>query len=467
MRPEADPAAPAAPTGPLLGAELELVVGAVAHGGHCVARHEGRVVFVRHALPGELVRARVTEDRGKSFVRADAVRVLRAAEGRVEPPCPHAGPGRCGGCDWQHATPATQRALKTAVVREQLARLAGLDVPVTVEEVPGGALGWRTRVGFGVDATGTVGLHRHRSEQIEPVRHCPLGTAAVDAVGASRVRWPGVEAVEVVVSSVGDRAVVVSPRPGADVGVPKMGEPELGEPAADDPERSEPGSDLPGSNGTEPAVLERTGRRRVRRVRGHRAVRERVGDRELRVCAAGFWQVHPAAPATILAAMLAGLAPQPGDSALDLYAGAGLLSAALGPRLGSTGRLVAVESDREAVRDLRTNLRDAEPAVRVEAGRVEAVLRRLTGAVDVVVLDPPRTGAGASVARRIAGLRPRAICYVACDPAALARDLATFAGLGYRLAGLRAFDLFPMTHHVECVATLHPVSTDSAAPGAT
>src|SRR5215213_10949037 len=141
-----DPAAPhgsQARRGPLqrglgwVGTEFEVTVGPVAHGGHCVARHEGRVVFVRHSLPGERVVVRVTEDRHPGFCRADAVEVLEAAPDRVERPCPYSGPGRCGGCDWQHVTPGAQRELKAAVVREQLARLAGLDVDVTVEELPG------------------------------------------------------------------------------------------------------------------------------------------------------------------------------------------------------------------------------------------------------------------------------------------------------------------------------------------
>ena len=134
-----------------------MTVGPVAHGGHCVARHEGRVVFVRHSLPGERVVVRVTEDRHPGFCRADAIEVLEASPSRVERPCPYSGPGLCGGCDWQHVDPAEQRRLKADVVREQLARLAGLDdVAVTVEELPGGPLRWRSRARFAVDRTGVV-----------------------------------------------------------------------------------------------------------------------------------------------------------------------------------------------------------------------------------------------------------------------------------------------------------------------
>ena len=132
-----------------VGELVELDVGPVAHGGHCVARDHGQVVFVRHALPDERVRARITDGRTDSrFLRADAVQVLRASPFRVTPPCPYAGPGRCGGCDWQHVTPEHTRELKAAVVSEQLRRLAGIERQVTVEPLPGRDDGqrWRSRV---------------------------------------------------------------------------------------------------------------------------------------------------------------------------------------------------------------------------------------------------------------------------------------------------------------------------------
>ncbi|MDP9240166.1 MAG: TRAM domain-containing protein, partial [Actinomycetota bacterium] len=355
-------------TGPdWTGRELSLDVGPVAHGGHCVARYEGRVVFVRHALPGEQVLARVTEDRGGSFCRADAVSVLRASPDRVEPPCPHAGAGRCGGCDWQHAAPQAQRDLKAAVVAEQLARLGGRpDLSVTVEPVPGGLLGWRTRVRFAVDVSGTVGLHRHRSAEIEPVAHCPLATPAVDRVGVPAHRWPGAAAVEVVASSFGDVALVLTPRHGADVAVPPID-----------------GAD-------EAAVLQQPGRGgRATRVRGHRAVRENALGRVFRVGAAGFWQVHPAAAETLAAAVVAALRPQSAESVLDLYAGSGLFAAAVAPHMPG-GRIVAVESDREVAGDAVFNLRDVGVPVSVEVGQVGRVLNSLQGDFDLVVLDPPR-----------------------------------------------------------------------------
>jgi tRNA/tmRNA/rRNA uracil-C5-methylase (TrmA/RlmC/RlmD family) len=158
----------------------------------------------------------------------------------------------------------------------------------------------------------------------------------------------------------------------------------------------------------------------------------------------------------LVAAVLEGLAPKAGEHALDLYAGVGLFSAALGAAVGPTGHVLAVESDADAVADAMANLADL-PQVAVLRKRVErAVLDAQVGRTEVVVLDPPRTGAGRDVVAAITALSPRAVAYVACDPAALARDVAFFAEHGYLLTSLRAFDLFPMTHHVECVAVLSP-----------
>lgn len=415
---------------------LELDIGPVAAGGFCIARAEdGRVVFVRHALPGERVRAVVTEGSADArFLRADATDVLRASADRVPPPCPYAGPGKCGGCEWQHASLAAQRALKADVVREQLRRLAGVDRPVEVEEVPGapGGLGWRTRVSFSVRPDGVVGLRRHRSHEVQPVDCCLIAHESVTAAGVERRRWPGTSAVEVIAAvGTGDRAVVVTPtHPGAEPVTPPL---------------DAPATVLRGDGAGGTAV-----------VRGRAGVRETAAGRRWRVSGSGFWQVHPGAADALVEAVLAGLAPEPGESALDLYAGVGLFAGALASRLAPGGGVVAVEADRTAAADAAYNLRDL-PSVQVQAATVRAALRRLGNRpVDVVVLDPPRRGAGPALCRQLAGLRPRAMAYVACDPASLARDVAALAAVGYRLAALRAFDLFPMTAHVECVAVLVP-----------
>lgn len=371
----------------------------VAHGGACVAHApDGRVVFVRHALPGEQVRVVVTEERS-SYLRADAVEVIRASPSRVVPPCPYAGPGRCGGCDWQHASLDEQRRLKAAVVHEQLQRLAGLDVDVTVEAVPGDhdGLRWRTRLRLAVDPHGRAGLHKHRSHEIEPIEDCLIAAPGAGVPEVVARSWPAAAEVNVDVTSTGERAL--------SIGTPD------------------------------------------------RTVTERAVGREWQVPVGGFWQVHPGAAAVLVDTVTALLAPQRHERLLDLYAGVGLFAGALAP---SVREAVAVESDPRAARAAADNL--AGLPVTVAHARVDRWLGREHdgSSVDLVVLDPPRKGAGRDIVSHLAALRPRAIAYVACEPSALARDLATFADLGYRLAALRAFDLFPMTAHVECVALVVP-----------
>jgi tRNA/tmRNA/rRNA uracil-C5-methylase (TrmA/RlmC/RlmD family) len=412
------------------GTEFEVTVGPVAHGGHCVARHEGRVVFVRHSLPGERVVVRVTEDRHPGYCRADAIRVLEPSPHRVERPCPYSGPGLCGGCDWQHVAPAEQRRLKSAVVREQLARLAGLDdVDVPVEELPGGPLRWRSRARFAVDRSGAAGLRRHRSHDVVVLDDCPI-TAEPAAQAVLRGRWPGAGAVDVAVDSAG---LVTTTR------LDRRGHPTSSRVIP-------PGGDLP----EEPA-----GRRSARHA----------GGRDWEVEGTGFWQVHPAAADALVAAVAEYAAVRQGETVLDLYAGAGLFGGALAPGVGREGRVVCVEADPAACAAADANLARL-PQAEVWEGEVDdeglaGLLEELGRAPDVVVLDPPRAGAGPGVSRLLAGTGARAVVYVACDPAALGRDVAAFGEAGYRLAGVRGFDAFPMTAHVECVALLEP--TDGAA----
>jgi tRNA/tmRNA/rRNA uracil-C5-methylase (TrmA/RlmC/RlmD family) len=432
------PAVGSAPRGrSLVGERFEVTVGAVAHGGFCVARHEGRAVFVRHALPGERVVVQVTEGGDEDrFLRADAVGVLEASADRVEPPCAFSGPGACGGCDWQHAAPAAQRWLKAEVVREQLRRLAGIERDVVVEELPGApdGLGWRTRVQFAVDDEGRVGLRRHRSHDVVPVDRCVIAAPGVEEVGVERRTWPGMGAIEVIAASgSSDRTVIVTPRPGQRLPLVE--------------------ADVPVS------VLRGTAEGTTQRIHGRGHVREVAAGHTWRVSGSGFWQVHPAAADTLSAAVMEALKPRPGDTAMDLYCGVGLFAAELAAAVGPDGEVVAVEADRTAAADALANLTGLDQVELVEGQVDQAFADAPEGFVaDVVVLDPPRSGANRKVIARIAAAGPRAVAYVACDPAALARDLAYFAEEGYELVALRAFDLFPMTHHVECVATIAPAA---------
>jgi tRNA/tmRNA/rRNA uracil-C5-methylase (TrmA/RlmC/RlmD family) len=419
---------------------VEVVVGPPAHGGHCVARiggPHGRVVFVRHALPGERVTVEVTELH-RGYLRGDAVEIHEASPDRVTPPCPYAHPGGCGGCDLQHVADHAQLDWKAAVVREQLARPGGLsatqidELSVRVQPLPGGTLGWRSRVRYAVDAAGRPGLLQHRSHQVVPIDRCRIAHPVLQELDVTRRLWPSAAAIEVVASTGGDVSILAHP---AGTGA-----------VSDDPRdfSGAPDGPVPDGPALDGPVLD-----------GPAEVLELAVGRRWHVPLAGFWQVHPAAADTLVTAVLDLLEPAEGETAWDLYGGAGLFAAAVAER--TRARVTVVESSPVGVAAARANLADLA-GVEVVSAKVETALtrRRITGPVDIVVLDPPRTGAGGRVVRGIVAAGPRAVAYVACDPAALARDVATFAEAGWRLAELRAFDCFPMTQHIECVALLVP-----------
>ena len=364
-------------------------VGPIAHGGHWVARVDGRVLFVRHALEGERVDVVVT-GLAKRHGFADAVAVADPSPHRVPAPCPIAAV--CGGCDFQHVEVAHQRELKRRVVAEQLRRLAGIDWDGTVEAFDADGLGWRRRMRY------------HRG---------PGGWGLRAKASHAVVALPD------------DGCLIAAPPLARPAGVPVPGDTLVGATGAGGPVWVAPGDDA--------------------------LVDEEAAGRRWRVRADGFWQVHPAAPDVLVSAVLDGIAPERGERALDLYCGVGLFSGALVDR---GVRVTGVEGGRDAVALARRNV----PGATFHAGSVDRVLGRLREPVDLVVLDPPRVGAGRAVVEDVCARRPRAVAYVACDPAALARDLATAFGLGYAPVSIRAFDLFGMTHHVECVAILEPVA---------
>ncbi|HWJ85464.1 MAG TPA: TRAM domain-containing protein [Cellulomonas sp.] len=401
---------------------VDLEIGPIAHGGHCVARYDGRVVFVRHTLPGERVRARLTDaEPGAKFWRADAIEIVSASPDRVASVWPEAGPGGVGGGELSHVALPAQRAWKAAVLDEQLRRLAKLERDVSVLAAPGddefGGLGWRTRIDLVADAAGRAGMRGHRSHDVHALASMPLASPTIVDLDLFSRAWPAGAHIEAIAPASGDEPVVL----------------------------------LDG----QPYDLRKG--RVDNRPNARSSVRERVGDRVFRVAAAGFWQVHREAPDVLTDAVLAGVGDVEGAAVLDLYSGAGLFTAPLADAVGETGEVVSVEGDERAVKDARRNLHD-RGNVELHAGDVARVLSGRDDAdsdvvhADVVVLDPPRTGAGRSVVGGIVALRPERVVYVACDPAALARDIALFADGGYGVETLQGYDLFPMTHHLETIA---------------
>lgn len=405
---------------------LDLEITGIAHGGVFVARHEGRVVFVSDAVPGERVRARLTDPAAgsetdtRSFWRAETVEVLEASPHRRrhiwrEADVTRAPADRPGGADLGHIELAHQRTLKRQVLAEALDRFAGggIEAPEVSALDESDGTGWRTRVTLHVDADGRIGPFAARSHRVIETRELPLARSVIaDAARTLAAADPG----RITLVEPGDGRVRVIPQP---------------------------------EKGRQPKP---------------EVVWEQVRERRFAVDAGGFWQVHPHA-ATTLDEAVRGLLDGRVDARsahLDLYGGVGLFAATLSD-LGAR-RVTTVESSKRATAHAAANLTKASARVSAVTARVDRFLAKMeadaakTFSGGTVVLDPPRSGAGRRVVEAVGALHPSAVVYVACDPVALARDLKTFRGLGWEPAALRAYDLFPHSHHFETVALLLPAA---------
>ena len=392
-------------------AELTVVAGAPANGGSCVAHHDGRVVFVRYALPGERVRVRITAERG-SYWHAEVVEVLEPSDDRIAPLCPSAGVDGAGCCDLAFATPEAARALKAEVVANQLQRLGGhlwSGADSGAEPLAdSGYTGWRTRVRLDVGADGRPGFHRYHSDEVVTDLRCaqlPDGMLA----GLDVPDWLPHSQLHVAVDDDGERHVVRTLREG-------------------------------GHTATEV-------------MQGNYEAVQRVGGRAWRIPVTAFWQSHRDA-ARVYSGLVAQWAqPATGATVWDLYGGAGVFAAALAAAVGESGRVVTIDTSRAATRAGRAALADL-PQVEIVTDSVRRALTRPSTAADVAVLDPPRTGAGREVIDLLAAAGVPRIVHIGCEAASFARDIGLYRGHGYAVAKLRVFDAFPLTHHVECVALL-------------
>lgn len=375
----------------------------VAHGGHFIARHLGAVIFVRHAIPGEEVEIEITGI-GSSFNRADVVQVITPSPDRVSAPCQFANRSGCGGCDFQHISLERQRQLKGEVITEQFARIAKRDLQVVVEEV-GAPLGYRTRFNAVTTRNGDLGFKQARSNKVIAVSDCRIVQPEIKYQELSARKWKGELRVEVSLSSTGERTIAT------------------GYTREESPVRTSEGPDI-----------------------GQYS----INGFDLEVSQRSFWQSHKLAPALLTKVVSEFAEIRVGDRVLDLYGGVGLFTSQFLEAVGDAGQIDLVEGSKSATADAIRNFA-AIKNVKVHTGDVVKLLPRFSKS-DVIVLDPPREGAGKEVAIAMAALQPRAMIYVACDPAALARDTTYLSEVGYEITKIRAFDLFPMTHHIETVA---------------
>ena len=388
----------------------------VAHGGEAVGRLDGKAYFVDGALPGERVRGVVTKD-ARSWARVELREVVTASPHRVEPPCPVFG--ACGGCQWQFADYPTQLEGKRSILAGQLAHLGRVeDPPVRDTVAVGPPFRYRNRVDFQV-ASGRPAFSRRHSHLLEPIDECLLLHPALGDLVSRLGDLGEAQALTLRVATATGALLAVVDGP-----VP---------------------SQAPGWGCR---VMQRH-RGRLTPLVGSGWIVETVAGVEFRITGDAFFQNHTAGADALVRLVGEALSPRPEETLLDAYAGGGLFGLTVGR---GAAAVLAVESAPVAVEDLRHNAASAPMPVRVVEGVVEAALPHLEARWDLVVADPPRTGLGESGVRAVVAGRPRALAYVSCDPASLARDTRTLTGAGYHLDWAAPVDLFPQTFHVETVA---------------
>jgi tRNA/tmRNA/rRNA uracil-C5-methylase (TrmA/RlmC/RlmD family) len=388
-----------------LGEELELTIEKVAHGGVFVARHESRVVFVSGAIPGEKVLAKVFEDKGGSFARAEVISVLEPSEDRVQ----HFWKKSvsAGGAEFGHIAIQRQRSLKEEVLREGLKRFAEIDADVIVQSIDEdeSGLAYRTRVQLHVSKEGIAGPYRERSHEVVKVSTLPLAVPEIQELGIHLKNWQNVKKISIAASNTGGLQWLVD-----------------------------------------------------KKVRGDSVLTEIVHGRSLRLSPGAFWQVHKNAPKALadeVIKLTSNVGFNPIADNLDLYGGVGLFSAVLANSFGLDSKITSVEASQQATADAKANLFDLKNFEAVNAstlGYLQKLAKLASGST--VILDPPRSGAGREVIAELVRLAPEHIVYVACDPIALARDLKDLLAAGYKMLNISAFDLFPHTHHFETVVSL-------------
>ncbi len=402
---------------------FELTLDEMAHGGSAIGHHAGRAIFVPYAIPGERIAARITDDRTR-YAFAEGVTLLDPSPHRVTPRCGHFGPGRCGGCHFQHIDYAAQLDYKRAIVIDQFKRIGGF-ANVTVHPAIPSPDEWsyRHHATFHVDDGGNLCYIGTDNSTLIPVEECPIIRPELldllneldfeDIAELERVRLQS--------GSDGDLMVILSTK---DDQAPEL---EVNMPVSINFLLSD----------NEPVNLI-----------GSSNLSYTVHGRRFRVTAGGFFQVNLPQADKLVDLVLDRLNLQGGETVLDLYAGVGLFTAFLAER---ASLVTSIESYPPAVTDADENLADLDNVDLIE-GSVEDVLSELEDAYDAVVIDPPRTGVEPVVIDILDALGPRTIVYVSCEPATLARDAKRLAAKGFRLVDVQPVDMFPQTYHIECVA---------------
>ena len=382
-----------------IGDIVTLNIGKIVHGGHFIARHNNQVVFVRHGISGEIANVKITSINSK-LAFGDAIEILKTSKDRVKSPCKYSKPGGCGGCDFQHISPEIQKSLKKIIIQDQFNRIAKIDInPEVISTEPLTGLNWRSRLDLAISNNGKTGLYSHRSNEIIEIDECLI---AVEQINKSKVfskYWNTSDRLSISVSSENELNV------------------------------NQAGKNILGSD----------------------ELKEVVDDNTYTISPKSFWQSHKNAPRLLLQQVRKYAKIKLGDIICDLYGGAGLFTAPMAKLTGEAGEVHLIERDNDCIKDAKKMFKTKKNII-IHHGKVEQKLGKIKN-IDIIILDPPRNGAGKQVIHQIIDKKPKSIVYVSCDPTSLARDTKILIDNNYTLSNVLGLDLFPMTHHIECIAS--------------
>ena len=382
-----------------IGDIITLDIGVIAHGGHFIARHNNQVIFVRHAISDEIANVKITSINSK-LAFGDAIEILKPSKDRVKPPCKHSKPGGCGGCDFQHISIENQKNLKKIIIKDQFKRITKIDInPDIISSEPSTGLHWRTRLDLAISNNGKLGFYAHKSNKVVEIDECLIAVKQINKSEVFNKYWNNTDRLNISVSS--DKEL----------------------------------------NITQSGKI----------ILGSGKLKEIVGENNYIVSPNSFWQSHINAPYLLLQKVIQYAGIKLGDTVCDLYGGVGLFTASISKLIGDTGKIHLIERDNYCIQDAKKMFQDNKNIL-IHHGKVEQKLGKIKS-IDVIILDPPRNGAGKQVIHQIIDKRPKSIVYVSCEPSSLARDTKILLENDYTLNHLVGLDLFPMTHHVECVAS--------------
>ena len=381
-----------------IGDIVKLDIGIIVHGGHFIARHNNQVVFVRHGISGEVANVKITSIKSK-LAFGDAIEILKPSKDRVKPLCKYSKPDGCGGCDFQHISPKIQIILKKNIVRDQFKRIAKIDInPDVISVEPFVGLHWRSRLDLAISNNGKAGLYSYKSNKVVEIDECIIAVEKINKSEVFSKNWDGMDRLSLSVSS------------------------------EDELNISRLGKTIIGSN----------------------ELKEIVEDDTYIISPNSFWQSHKNAPKLLLQQVIKFADIKPGNIVCDLYGGAGLFTSPMARLTGDAGEVHLIERDNDCIKDAK-KMFGSKKNIIIHHGRVEQKLGKIKN-INIIILDPPRNGAGKQVIHQIIDKKPKSIVYVSCDPTSLARDTNILLNNNYTLDNLIGLDLFPMTHHIECIA---------------